>query len=77
MLSDVLDPGPELTTRLWVETGCRLVEQQQCRPVHDRDVEREALLLPTGQLFERLGCLTFEPDLVQAWVSSPSDSATP
>ena len=75
--SDLLDPAPELTARLGIETGCRLVEQQQCRLVDDRDVEREPLLLSAGQLLERLGRLILEPDLLQAAVISLSDSLTP
>ena len=63
--SDVLDPTPELTTGLRIETSRRLVEEQQRRIVDDRDVQREALLLPTRQLLERLARLTFEPDLLQ------------
>lgn len=46
LLSDVLDPTPELTTGLRIETSRRLVQQQQRRIVDDRDVQRQALLLP-------------------------------
>lgn len=67
LLSDVLDPTPELATRLRVETSRRLVQQQQRRIVDDRDVEREALLLATRQLLERLVRLTSKPDLLQAF----------
>ena len=77
LLSDVLDPTPELTTGLRIETSRRLVEQQQRRIVNDRDVQREALLLSARELLERLARLTLEPDLLSPAVISGSDSRTP
>jgi hypothetical protein len=76
-LSEVLDTSPELPTRLRVQTGRRLVEQHQYRFVDDRDVQGDALLLPTRQLLERLARLTTEPDGLRLSVSSRSDSLMP
>ena len=62
VLAQLFDPRPELPARLRIEAGRRLVEQEQDGLVHDRDVQRETLLLPARQLLERLGRFTLEPD---------------
>ena len=66
LLPDVLDPRPQLTARLRIETGGWLVEQQQRGIVDDRDVEGESLLLSAGELLERLVGFVLESDLAQA-----------
>ena len=44
------DFEPHLLAQLGVEVGQRLVEQQNVRPRDDRPGERDALLLPAGEL---------------------------
>src|SRR5579859_6795298 len=66
LLSDVLDPAPELAARLRIKASGRLIEQEQRGVVDDRDVQGEALLLSARELLERLVRLALEPDRPQA-----------
>src|SRR5262249_13001170 len=77
LLTERPDDVPELPTRLRVEPGCRLVEEQELRIANQRAGDREALWLAAGELadpcfgflFERdagNGFVGFEPAVVEA-----------
>src|ERR1700733_8847882 len=57
LLAQVLDPAPQLTPRLRIQTCRRLVEQEQRRLMDHGDLQRQALLLYAGKLLEGLICV--------------------
>ena len=78
----VLDPLQlelELLAELQVERAERLVEQENPRLVHERARERDALLLPAGELLRLALCEPREADQLEDLLHAPARSsfATP
>ena len=66
------DLGAHLQPQLGVEVGQRLVHQHQRRLQHDRAGDRDALLLPAGQLAGELARVLVELDEAQRLVHPPA-----
>src|SRR6202020_2442996 len=63
--AQVLDPTPQLTPRLRIQTRSRLVEQQQRGLVDHGDLQGQSLLLSAGQLLEGLIGLSLESHVLE------------
>src|SRR6188474_185793 len=68
---ELIEQRPQLTARLRVEAGGRLVEEQQIRIAGDRARKRETLLLATRELADTAGSLALQLDDPNQLVDRP------
>src|SRR5690606_167682 len=62
---ELVDLLPEITARLGIDAGGRLVEEQQSRPVNEAGGEREALLPSAGECPRELRPTLGEPEALE------------